>query len=80
MVAHWDSSKRAFAPAPSVEDSQEPQGRRLVPRTEPVKRALPGGKGTYIDLQGSFQSYTVIKALGDGGQAIQCEPETRIRP
>ena len=75
MVANWDPSKRMFVPLPSgsaLRAPQTTQASATSAATAPVLQALPSGKGTFIDLHGTSQSYVVIKASSDGGISTTC--------
>lgn len=74
MVANWDPVKRAFVPIPSASAAQ-PAGitpSASVASAAPVLQVLPSGKGTFIDLHGTLQSYVVMRALDDGGVTTDC--------
>ena len=76
MVANWDLSKQAFVPPATGIAGQPtvtlPQADLSPAASAPVRQALPSGKGTFIDLRGSLQSYAVMKALDGGGVATEC--------
>ncbi len=76
MVANWDPVKRAFVPMPSASAAQPagitPSATVASAIAAPVLQALPSGKGTFIDLHGTLQSYVIMRALGDGGVTTDC--------